>query len=81
MLDNPHLYITLFGGLNRYNRCMGSYEQWVGPAPCEDYWIDRVKGPYVIVNTFNLCVVILSKRRSTVFLPTYSEKVQTDGRL
>lgn len=41
--------------------------------------MDTVKGPYVITNTYNLCVVVLSNRGSTKFLPAYSRKDQTNG--
>lgn len=81
MRDNPQFYITLFGGLSRHYRCIGSYKHWVGPVPGEDYWMDIVEGPYIITNTFNLCVLVLSKKGTTTFLPTYSEKDRTNGML
>ncbi|KAI5649637.1 hypothetical protein M9H77_35642 [Catharanthus roseus] len=55
--------------------------QWFdGPAP-EEHWLEIPDHLYVIVNTFNFCVVLIAGLGSTTTLPLYSNSNSPSGTL
>ncbi|KAI5671442.1 hypothetical protein M9H77_11806 [Catharanthus roseus] len=66
-----HVYEQLFGSVERVTELIMKTKWEEGSAPPE-YWIDIPDHLYVIANTFNLCIVFLTRSESTTVLPLVS---------
>ncbi|KAI5647862.1 hypothetical protein M9H77_33867 [Catharanthus roseus] len=73
-----HVYEQLFGSFERVTELIMQTNWEEGSAPPE-YWMNTPNHLYVIVNTFNLCVVFLARSESTTVLPLVSNVYGPSG--
>ncbi|KAI5654530.1 hypothetical protein M9H77_31717 [Catharanthus roseus] len=75
-----NIYLSLLGSVERVHELVHRTQWQDGPALLE-YWLETPDSLYVIVNAFNLCVVLISQLGSTTVLPLYSYSNRPGGSL
>ncbi|KAI5654062.1 hypothetical protein M9H77_31249 [Catharanthus roseus] len=78
--QHMNMYVQLFRSLERVYELIKKTNWEEDSAPYE-HFMDTPDHLYVIVNTFNFCVVLITRSGSTIVLPLYSNMDCTAGTL